>query len=446
MGVSLLQRAVRAAGVERFWASLTDGERLALQWLWEAHARPEQLPPRGAWRWWLLRSGRGFGKTRSGAEWFRAKVKRMPGSRSFIVSRTDDDVEKVMVNGASGLLAVCPPWERPKWVVSKEGGKLIWPNGAETFAYSAREPESFRGPEHHFGWAEELAAWKYPNEAFDNLSMGLRLDFVREDGLVEPPQAAITTTPKPIAVIRRLMKDPLVRQTTGSTYDNAANLAADFLREMRQKYEGTRLARQELHGEVLDDVPGALWNRAMFDRPGFRLHTLPEHDLRVVAIDPAATSGPDSDETGILVNGRRPRDDGEAERFDVLADRSRRATPNDWALAAVDAFIEFECDRIIGETNNGGEMVEAMVVNAWRERGLPGKPPYEAVHASRGKRTRAEPISMLYEQGRVCHVGELDDLEDQQATWVPGDDSPDRMDANVWGITYLSTAKRVVLA
>lgn len=445
MGESLVQRLVKKYGAERLFAMLTPAQQSALRYEWEAMARPEQLPPDGEWTWLLYLAGRGFGKTRSGAEWSRMMAKRMPGSRGFFLHKTADDARAVMVEGESGLLACCPPAEKPEWKPSlKGGGVLLFPNGTEVQIYSAFSFDDLRGPQHHWGWMEELAAWDYPTEAFDMAAMGLRLG--------EHPQCVITTTPRPISVIRRLVKDPACVIRRGSTYDNAANLPQSFLNTILQKYEGTRLGRQELMGELLEDVPGALWSRAMFEWDGFRIPAfhVDEHgravlkvvvdlDYVVVAIDPAVTASEDSDETGIVVAARvASRDEA---RYMVLEDGSMRGTPDQWARKAVALMDKWGANRIVAEVNNGGDMVEHVL------RAVRHSVPYKAVHASRAKRTRAEPVAALYEQKRVQHVGQMDNLEDQMCLYVPGEveKSPDRMDALVWAVTELTEGRKAIL-
>lgn len=333
-----------------------------------------------------------------------------------MVGQTAADVRDVMIEGESGILAVSPPWFEPKYEPSKR--RLTWPNGAIATAYSADEPRQLRGPQHDFAWADELASWATP-EAWDQLMFGLRLG--------DDPRVIVTTTPRPTRIIRELLADPTTHATRGSTYDNRANLAPAFFEQIIRKYEGTRLGRQELHAEVLDDVPGALWTRAMLDAT--RNHPTPPDLVRiVVAIDPAVTSGEDSDETGIVIAGK----DAGGE-FHILADRSCRMTPDGWARRAVTAFDEHNADRIVAEVNNGGDLVEATLRTVRRNI------PYTKLHATRGKRVRAEPIAALYEQGKVHHYGDLAALEDQMTAFVPDgmDGSPDRVDALVWALTEL---------
>lgn len=320
-----------------------------------------------------------------------------------------------MVEGESGILAISPPWDRPLYEPSKR--RITWANGATATTYSADEPDRLRGPQHDAAWADELAAWRYPDAAWDNLQMGLRLG--------TDPRAVVTTTPRPTSLIRSLVADPSTAITRGSTFDNSANLASSTLAHLRRKYEGSRLGRQELYAEILDDAPGALWKRDNID--GLRVTATPADLVRVVvAVDPAATSGEDADETGIIVAAIAGNGHGY-----VLADRSLRGTPLEWATAAVRAFGEFTADRIVAEVNQGGEMVTHVL------RTVDRNVPISTVHAARSKHTRAEPVAALYEQGRIHHVGSFPQLEDQMCAWVPGEQSPDRMDALVWAFTEL---------
>lgn len=382
---------------------------------WRTKARPDQLPPDGDWTTWLALAGRGWGKTRTGAEFVREQVENGTAKRVALVAATSADARDVMIEGESGLLSVSPPWFQPTYEPSKR--RVTWPNGAIATAYSADEPRRLRGPQHDLAWADELAAWTYP-EAWDQLMLGLRLG--------SHPRVIVTTTPKPVRVVRELLHSDSTHVTRGSTYDNRANLAPAFFEQIIRRYEGTRLGRQELYAEILDDLPGALWTRAMLEDA----HTQTPPDLKriVVAIDPAVTSGEDSDQTGIIVAGLGVDGLGY-----VLADRTCRMSPAGWAERALTALDEFQADRIVAEVNNGGDMVEHTIRSVRRNA------PYKKVHASRGKRVRAEPIAALYEQARVKHVAGLSELEDQMVTFLPegNDASPDRVDALVWALTDL---------
>jgi phage terminase large subunit-like protein len=383
-------------------ATLTDEEQVSLYYDWEAWALPGQLAPQefadGDRSTWLVMAGRGFGKTRCGAEQVRAWVRSGCRYVNFVGS-TADDIRDVMVEGESGILAISPPSERPVYRPSKL--RLEWPNGARTLLFSAEEPDRLRGKQHEKLWCDEVAAWRY-EESWDQAMLGLRLG--------DNPQVIATTTPKPTKLIRQLMAEPTTAITRGTTYDNKANLAPSFYTHIIAKYQGTRLGRQELNAEVLDDNPGALWTRAMIDAG--RISALPESLERiVVGVDPAVTSNDNSDETGIVTCGR---DKHQPPHYYVIGDCSLVASPDTWAKASVIAYQQHQADRIIGEVNNGGDLVEAVI----RHVVIDGKPagqdvPYTAVHASRGKAVRAEPIAALYEQGRAHHVGSLGKLEDQ---------------------------------
>ena len=395
---------------------------------WESWARPNQLTPdnchchAGRWTTWLILAGRGYGKTRVGAEqvrrWYRAGFKRI----NFIAA-TADDLRDVMVEGETGILAVCPPGERPEYRVSKR--RLEWPNGSISLLFSADEPDRLRGKQHDKLWCDEPAAWRYDVESFDMAMFGLRLGV--------NPQTVATTTPRPTKLIRDLIADPNTHVTRGTTYENRSNLAATFYSKIIKKYEGTRLGRQELNAEVLDDNPGALWK--LSDIESARLKNRREYRRIVVALDPAVTSNPDSDEWGIIVAGEV--DDGKSadqRHFDALEDASEIYTPDEAAKKAVLLYHQWEADRIIGEANNGGDMLEALIRHA------DPNVAYKKVTASRGKQIRAEPISALYEQHRVHHIGTFAKLEDQLCQWSPQTDekSPDRLDALVWALTELS--------
>ncbi len=396
--------------------NLTREERARLEFLWPFWAREKQLAPKGSWRTWLICAGRAFGKTRSGAEWIREEVEAGRCGRVALVGATAADARDVIVEGESGLLAVSPPGNRPVYEPSKR--RLTWPNGAIATTYSADEPDRLRGPQHDGGWADELAAWRYP-EAWDQLQFGLRLG--------DNPRLVVTTTPRPTPIVRALIASPTTHVTRGSTYENRANLPDVFFEKIIARYEGTRLGRQELLAEILDDNPGAIFQQSDIERGRVRHHPLLVRI--VVAIDPAISSTETSDETGIVVVGL-----GVDLHAYVLADLSGKYTPAEWAKKAIHAFRSMQADRIIAEVNQGGDLVKANLCT------VDPRVPYKAVRASRGKRTRAEPIAALYEQGRVHHVGVFAALEDQMVAWDPVTtpyESPDRMDALVWGITEL---------
>jgi phage terminase large subunit-like protein len=395
-----------------------EAERAAYDW--PSRARAEQLAPPWDWRTWLLLAGRGFGKTRTIAEWVRHMAESGGARRIALVARTAADARDVLVSGESGILAVSPPSCRPDYKPSLR--RLTWPNGAIATTYSADEPDLLRGPQHDAAACDELAAWKYP-DAWDQLRLGLRLG--------ARPQCAVATTPRPTPIIRALVAEasapsPTVHVTRGSTYDNRANLAPAFLEQVVARYEGTRLGRQELLAEILDDAPAALWRRDQID--ALRVRTAPELRRIVVAIDPAVSSSEKADETGIVVAGIAANG-----HIYILADLSGRYSPDGWARAAIGAYRNARADRIVAEVNNGGEMVEMTL------RTVDRMIPYTAVHASRGKRVRAEPVAALTEQGKIHHVGMLAELEDQLCTWdaAAGGKSPDRLDAMVWACASL---------
>ncbi len=414
---------------EEYLNSLSPEVRAQLKYCWEFWARPNQIEPAGNWTTWLILAGRGFGKTRTGAEtirkWVCGDTPLSPGhcSRIALVAETAPDARDVMVEGPAGLLACHPKDFRPQYFPSKRS--VVWPNGAQAILFNAVEPDQLRGPQFDAAWCDELAKWRYAQETWDQLQFGLRLG--------EHPRQIVTTTPRPIAVVRKLINDETCIVTRGRTYDNAANLAGPFLKQVEERYGGTRLGRQELEGEVLDDMPGALWSREIID--GGRRPECPDLDRIVIAVDPAITSGEEADETGIVAVGVSRDEDGNNRGY-VLADRSLRGTPDEWAAAAVALYHELDADRIVAEKNQGGEMVEAVI------RAKDRSVPITLVHASRGKVVRAEPVSALYEQGRVHHVGRFDKLEDQMCLFTrdadrtPGN-SPDRVDALVWGLSSL---------
>jgi phage terminase large subunit-like protein len=396
-------------------------EKAAALFRWHLWARDSQCPPPPLWTIWLILAGRGWGKTRTGAEWVRDQV--VAGrKRIALVAATSADARDVMVEGDSGILSISPPWDRPHYEPSRR--RLTWPNGAIATTYSADEPDRLRGPQHDAAWCDEIAAWRYP-DAWDMLMFGLRLG--------ENPQVVATTTPRPVPLLKDLMANPRCAITRGNTFENQANLAADFVAQITEKYEGTRLGRQELYAEVLEDIPGALWTMAAIE--GQRTPIAQQEAIRplltriVVAIDPPISATETSDECGLIVAGITA--DGTAY---ILEDCSAQATPLEWATRAVQAFHHWQADRIVAEVNQGGDMVETIL------RQVDPNVPYRAVHATRGKLVRAEPIAALYEQNRVSHLGTFTTLEDQMCAFTGGPQeggSPDRVDALVWALTDL---------
>lgn len=395
--------------------TLTADEAASLEHDWRFWARPSQIAPDGEWSTWLALAGRGWGKTEAGAQWVRERV--LSGSRSIaLIAETQKDLEEVMV---ARLLTIHPDGERP--AVRYKPVRVSWPNGALALGYNGTEPDQLRGPEFDTAWVDELAKYRYAKEVWDMLQMTMRRG--------TDPRVFVTTTPRPIPIIRDIAKDRATAITSGSTYENAANLPDKFLRRIREKYEGTRLGRQELMAEILDDLPGALWTRAMFDDE--RRKFPPEMSRIVVAVDPSGTSGnDDGDDIGMVVAGK-----GVDGRGYVLADRTAQLSPAAWGRRAVDAYREHRADRIVAERNFGGAMVESVIKTV--DRNVPVK----LVTASRGKAARAEPIAALYEQGRISHVGAFAQLEDQMVCFTAdgyvGDRSPDRADALVWALTEL---------
>jgi phage terminase large subunit-like protein len=395
-----------------------------LDWNWRAWARPNQLPPEGDWLTWLVLAGRGFGKTRCGAEWVRAEVTAKRATRIALIAETQKDLEEVMVFGQSGLLSVFPPHQKPR--ITKKPIRIEFHTGAIATGYNATEPDQLRGPQFDAAWCDELAKFRYARETWDQLQFGLRLG--------QHPRQIVTTTPRPIPILKEILAASTTLVSRGVTTDNEANLAASFIKSITDKYAGTRLGRQELSAEILDDVPDALWTRADLDRDRHK-HPKPLPIMKrvVVAIDPAAKKNDmpeDGAATGIIVAGV-----GEDNRGYILDDATCRESPNGWARMAVACFDRYDGNCIVGEVNNGGDMVAATV------RAVRPTVPFKEVHASKGKWTRAEPIAALYTQGRISHVGTFAALEDEMVNFGPngmvGEMSPDRVDALVWALTEL---------
>ena len=416
--------------VDKFLAGLGDNALLALPWMFEFWALPHQLPPDGAWKTWVIMGGRGAGKTRAGAEWVRAEVEGArpldPGraKRVALIGETVDQVREVMIFGDSGILACSPPDRRPQWEATRK--RLVWPNGAIAQVFSAHDPESLRGPQFDAAWVDELAKWKRAEEAWDMLQFALRLGVA--------PRQVVTTTPRNVGVLKAILRNPSTVVTHAPTEANRAYLAATFLDEVRSRYKGTRLGRQELDGVLLEDAEGALWTTAMLE--GARIEAAPKLSRVVVAVDPPVTGHGGSDECGILVVGAMTEGPPQNWRAVVLEDASvHAASPDTWARAAIAALDRHGAERLVAEVNQGGDLVESVI------RQIDPLVPYRAVRASKGKVARAEPVAALYEQGRVAHLRGLGALEDQMCRLTQqgyeGRGSPDRVDALVWALTDL---------
>jgi phage terminase large subunit-like protein len=402
-------------------SSLTEEEAKSLEWDWDFWARPNQRAP--DWRWfvWLMLAGRGYGKTRSGCEWLRAR-QEAGFSRFAIIGRTSADVRDILVEGESGIMSISPPWNRPKYEPAKR--RVTWPNGAYATTYSAEEPDVFRGPQFDSVLCDELAAWRNLDSAWSNIMFGLRLG--------TDPRCVAMTTPRPVGLIKKLLKRESTAITRGSSFENRANLSATFYSEAIEPYIGTRIGQQEIEGQVLEDVPGALWTQEMLDKLRVDPGMVPNLVRVVIGVDPAVSAESGSNETGIIVVGKS--ESGHAYVFD---DVSGVCSPTEWGQRVVDAYDQYQVERIIGEANNGGDLVEANIRAA--EGG--SNVSYKKVHAARGKKARAEPISHFYERGFVHHVGSFPLLEAQMTAVTTdgyqGTGSPDRMDGLVWALTEL---------
>jgi len=409
---------------------LTPQQIEELQYSYEFLARDNQLPPDGDWNVWFLNCGRGFGKTWTGVQWVREQVKQGK-KRIAAVAATNSDIERVMVKGESGFLSLC--WKGDKTYKGKEMGfpewsptkrTLSWANGAKVEFYSAEEPERLRGPQFEAAWGDEVAAWNKDQETWDMLQFCLRLG--------KHPRVCVTTTPKSTVLVRKLLKDPKTHVTTGSTFDNTNNLASTYLQAVRNQYEGTRLGRQELYAEVLTENEGALWTADMIDTCQITSSELPPLIRKVVAVDPAVSSNVESDNTGIVVAGIC-----EQGKAYILGDYTFKGSPETWANKVVSLYHEFECSRIVYESNQGKDLIPSLFKT------IDENLPLKGVHASTAKIARAEPVSALYEQGKVFHVRDceapLTELETQMTTYEPlgKHKSPDRYDAMVWALTDL---------
>ena len=419
--VAALEPAVRKAKLAELWVK----HGPALAWQWPFWARGSQRAPAGDWRTWLVMAGRGFGKTRAGAEWVRGIAESNGSARIALVAATMAEARAVMVEGESGILSICPPSMRPIWEPSL--GRLRWPGGAQARVYSAAEPESLRGPQHHAAWADEIAKWPNGEAVWDNLELGLRCGVV--------PQAVATTTPRPVPLVRRLLGEG-VALTRGKTSDNRPHLPASFLHAVSDRYGGTRLGRQELEGELIEDVDGSLWPRDLIERARDAGTGGRPWNRVVVGVDPPASA--DGDACGIAVCAL-----GADERAYVLADATVEKTrPEGWARAVAAAAEAWHADRVVAEGNQGGAMVESVL------RGAAVNLPVKIVHASHGKSARAEPVAALFEGGRAKFAGAFPELEDELAGLTAGGGyegpgrSPDRADAMVWAMTELMLGKR----
>lgn len=407
--------------------ALTDEERNEFGFHWRLFARPEQLPPKGDWRIWLVMAGRGFGKTRCGSEWVRMIAEREPDARIALVGASLSESRSVMIEGESGLLACSPPERRPVFEPSLK--RLRYSNGAQVHLYSAQDPEALRGPQHSHAWCDEIGKWPLAGErstrCWDNLLMGLRLGRL--------PRVAVTTTPRAVPLVQRLLKqqaDGTLVLSRGSTTDNADNLPRRFLESMETEFGSTQLARQEIQGELLTDISGALWTRSMIEESR-ETQEVPTALRVVVAVDPPVSAT--GDECGVIV--AQLGGDGIAR---IVADCSiGSATPAQWADAVATAAKHWKADRVIAEANQGGAMVESVL------RAASAALPVKLVHASRGKVARAEPVAALYSAGRVRHCGSFPKLEDQLCGLMIGGGyagptrSPDRADALVWALSEL---------
>ena len=420
-----LKPAEMRATLER----MSDEQRRSLRTHWQLWAHPGQLDPVGEWHGWLIMAGRGFGKTRAGAEWVRAIAENDPTARIALVAASLGEARSVMVEGESGLLAISPWGKRPKFEPSRR--LLTWPSGAQATLYSAAEPEALRGPQHSHAWCDEIAKWETAADramrAWDNLLLGLRLG--------QRPQLVATTTPRAVPLVRRLADDPAISVTRGSTFANAANLPPRFVANIRREFGKSMLGRQELDGELIEEAEGALWTRALIE--GCREPAASAPAARtVIGVDPPASA--QGDACGIVVVALGV--DGIAR---VLADASvQKASPERWARAVAAASRAWNADRVVAEANQGGAMVESVL------RAADFALPLTLVHASKGKVARAEPVAALYEAGRVRHAGMFPALEDELCGLIAGGAyegpgrSPDRADALVWAMTELLLKRR----
>lgn len=401
-----------------FWDKLTEAEATELMQSWEFWGRPKQFPPPDDDDWfiWFLRSGRGFGKTRAGAEWINRRAMQGNSQRWIaLISQTPADARDDMLHGPGGILNNARPNEKPEFNPSAR--RVTWPSGATATIYSGAHPEQVRGFSGDTAWCDELAAWQYPTQTWTNLLLGLR------EANVSQPRVCVTTTPKPIEIIRLLTKRALegsgVVMITGSSWENRANLASSYYDEVIKPLEATTLGRQEISGELIEEHPDALW--ALKQIEADRADKPPYFARVAIAVDPAEKDTEESSETGITVGGVTT-----AEHGYLLADLSQRSKPKEWGQTVVDAYYEFKADHVVVETNAGGDMI-AHVIHT-----IDGNIPIKEVHASRGKQTRAQPVATKSSMHFIHHCGSFGPLEDQLVGWVPGQKSPDRLDSYVW--------------
>lgn len=430
----------RSKRIKDFLETLSQSELEFLSYDWQVWARDDQLPPcdhldEAEWTTWLVLGGRGAGKTRAGAEWVRAHalgalpLAKRPCRYIALIGETIADVRSVMIEGVSGLLAIHPSGERPIFEPSKR--QLTWPNGSIAKMFSSEDPESLRGPQFDLAWCDELAKWKNAQECWDMLQFALRLG--------NAPKQIVTTTPRATPVLQTILESARTIVSRSKTHDNAGNLAPNFLSSIVHRYKNTRLGRQELEGEILSDRPDALWQRDIIEQ--YRIEDKPLLERIVVAVDPPVTSGKTSDACGIIVAGVGGNKTSEVSTAFILEDYTvSQAKPLQWAKAVARAYHKYQADRIVVEVNQGGEMVESVM------RQIDDALPIMQVRASRGKWLRAEPVAALYEQGRVSHVGQFKELEDQMCDFgrdgLSGGRSPDRLDAMVWAVTDLLLSKQ----
>lgn len=443
----VVARLVELSDVDRrafVTKELTPDQIFALVYDWREWGRPNQQPPEGEeaynglWDWWIILAGRGWGKTRTGSEWVHSLVRKHWKTPIQIaaIAETKKDARDVIAKGPAGILATAPPWAKPTYLKSE--GLFTWANGTTLNLYSGEEPDQLRGPAFHYAWVDEWAKYQYPVEMMDNLELALRMG--------DHPQGIITTTPRPLPMLKEMMVQANVVITRGHTNENRANLAPSYIRRVIAKYEGTRLGRQELAGEILDDVEGGFWTRALLDKNRAKYDIkkgrfiVPEMIRIAIALDPATTSGAEANETGIIVGGK-----GTDGKLYVFHDLSGQYTPEQWGLKAIRNYDHMQADAMVGERNNGGDLIERNIRTLEDHRDRKGhageRIAFRTVWASRGKHVRAEPVASLHEQGKIIFVGQFPQLEDQLIFYTPegyeGVGSPDRGDAFVWLAWFL---------